>query len=169
MHQDIESLLKNLPKFKASTKFADQLEQQLLKELSPKPAHRLRFSLLFSIPTIIILFVAIGLTSLKHKQIPVLTPPPQEGKKFMAPNAADRTGDNSFEKSETVSSTTPCTQNTDQCDPNSCDFQKCQYVCPSQGWIDCKPKASSGGRYQCNQNYIDWAKKNCSDFEGVVN
>lgn len=42
------------------------------------------------------------------------------------------------------------------------DFQ-----CPEKDYIDCMPKIDVQ-KSECNHQYIEWAKKNCPNFKGVV-
>lgn len=41
------------------------------------------------------------------------------------------------------------------------------FTCPSTQWIDCMP-GTDIVNYQCAENYLSWAKANCSGFKGAA-
>jgi len=43
-----------------------------------------------------------------------------------------------------------------------------QYTCPSNGWVDCMPGPDQGKKIECTQSFLQWAKTNCPDFQGVA-
>lgn len=42
-----------------------------------------------------------------------------------------------------------------------------KYQCPKTNYIDCQPKIGTI-KSDCNPAYLDWVKKNCPDFQGIV-
>ena len=40
------------------------------------------------------------------------------------------------------------------------------YVCPTTPWVDCMPGPDRPRSYQCTAEFLNWAKTNCSGFEG---
>lgn len=42
-----------------------------------------------------------------------------------------------------------------------------KYTCPSVEWVDCMP-GSGPLKTQCQPNYLNWAKINCSNFKGAA-
>lgn len=42
------------------------------------------------------------------------------------------------------------------------------YTCPATEWVDCMPSTDSRPRPQCSREFLDWARVNCPDFQGVA-
>ncbi len=42
------------------------------------------------------------------------------------------------------------------------------YTCPKSGYIDCMPRIGDQSSNACDSKYVDWAKANCPDFQGVA-
>jgi hypothetical protein len=40
--------------------------------------------------------------------------------------------------------------------------------CPENGWVDCMPVVAPSKRPFCEPNFLDWAKINCPQFQGVA-
>lgn len=43
-----------------------------------------------------------------------------------------------------------------------------QFTCPVNGWVNCMPGPDRGVNTECSQSYLQWAKTNCPDFQGVA-
>jgi hypothetical protein len=43
-----------------------------------------------------------------------------------------------------------------------------EYMCPESGYIDCMPTVGGPRDNNCSSEYIDWAEKNCPNFNGVA-
>lgn len=40
------------------------------------------------------------------------------------------------------------------------------YVCPKTEWVNCMPILTPEAQKSCTQEYLDWAKNNCPNFQG---
>ncbi len=42
-----------------------------------------------------------------------------------------------------------------------------KYICPASEWVDCMP-GPGPLKTQCQPDYLNWAKINCSNFKGAA-
>ena len=42
------------------------------------------------------------------------------------------------------------------------------YQCPSSSWVNCMPSTDQTTRPQCQPDFLDWASKNCPNFQGAA-
>jgi hypothetical protein len=42
-----------------------------------------------------------------------------------------------------------------------------KYTCPQQPWVDCLP-GPGPTKFQCQSDYLKWAKSNCPGFQGAA-
>lgn len=43
-----------------------------------------------------------------------------------------------------------------------------KYSCPNNEWVDCMPKVDQPPSFQCEKQYLNWAKINCPNFKGAA-
>lgn len=42
------------------------------------------------------------------------------------------------------------------------------YKCPQTDYVDCMPVVGDGIKFECTQQYLNWAKLNCPTFKGAT-
>ncbi len=42
------------------------------------------------------------------------------------------------------------------------------YKCPETDYVDCMPVVGDGIKFECTQQYLNWAKQNCPNFKGAA-
>ena len=42
------------------------------------------------------------------------------------------------------------------------------FQCPTTEWVDCMPTIGGGGKIECTNDFLAWAKINCPNFKGAA-
>ncbi len=42
------------------------------------------------------------------------------------------------------------------------------FQCPTTEWVDCMPTIGGGGKLECTNDFLSWAKENCPNFKGAA-
>ena len=42
------------------------------------------------------------------------------------------------------------------------------FTCPKTDWVDCMPSPNAGIRFECTDEYLQWAKQSCPGFQGAA-
>ncbi len=47
--------------------------------------------------------------------------------------------------------------------------QDAAFTCPETEWVDCMPTVDTAGiKFECTQEFLEWAKSNCPGFQGAA-
>jgi len=52
--------------------------------------------------------------------------------------------------------------------PVSDNNKKQPFVCPKSTYVNCMPTVGAKQKIECTTDYLQWAKKNCSNFKGAA-